>query len=186
MWVGTRTGIGRFDGYELKKYLHDNITHLFEDNENKIWAVTAKGLYYYNESDDNFLQAKDKKNSIHFLPPLSVHGQTEFYLADTERFINTTMLTGKRNCFAPCNPTITIISLPCENGDKHTLLAINRWKNALLIDIRTGKTQPAPFKSDDLTDCFIDSKGNVWTAPYHQGVKNATIATESFYMLTTR
>jgi ligand-binding sensor domain-containing protein len=44
VWVGTRTGIGRFDGYELKKYLHDNITHLFEDNENKIWAVTAKGL----------------------------------------------------------------------------------------------------------------------------------------------
>lgn len=61
VWVGTRTGIGRFDGYELKKYLHDNITHLFEDNENKIWAVTAKGLYYYNESDDNFLQAKDKE-----------------------------------------------------------------------------------------------------------------------------
>ena len=115
VWVGTRTGIGRFDGYELKKYLHDNITHLFEDNENKIWAVTAKGLYYYNESDDNFLQAKDKEQ--HPLSAASsVHGQTEFYLADTERFINTTMLTGKRNCFAPCNPTITIISLPCENG----------------------------------------------------------------------
>ena len=42
VWVGTRTGIGRFDGYELKKYLHDNITHLFEDNEKQNLAVTAK------------------------------------------------------------------------------------------------------------------------------------------------
>ena len=115
VWVGTRTGIGRFDGYELKKYLHDNITHLFEDNENKIWAVTAKACI--TTMNRMIISCKRKtKNSIHFLPPLSVHGQTEFYLADTERFINTTMLTGKRNCFAPCNPTITIISLPCENG----------------------------------------------------------------------
>ena len=96
------------------------------------------------------------------------------------------MLTGKRNCFCSLQPDNHYNITTLREWDKHTLLAINRWKNALLIDIRTGKTQPAPFKSDDLTDCFIDSKGNVWTAPYHQGVKNATIATESFYMLTTR
>lgn len=53
VWIGTRSGIGRFDGYELKKFLHDNITHIFEDNENKVWATTPKGLYYYNDSEDN-------------------------------------------------------------------------------------------------------------------------------------
>lgn len=37
VWIGTRTGIGRFDGYELKKYLQGTIiTNLAEDKENTI------------------------------------------------------------------------------------------------------------------------------------------------------
>lgn len=170
VWVGTRTGIGRFDGYELKKYLHDNITHLFEDNENKIWAVTAKGLYYYNESDDNFLQAKDKEQ--HPLSAASICPWTDGVLfGGYGKIYKYNYADRQTELLCSLQPDNHYNITTLRKWDKHTLLAINRWKNALLIDIRTGKTQPAPFKSDELTDCFIDSKGNVWTAPYHQGVK---------------
>ena len=58
VWIGTRTGIGRFDGYELKKYLQGTIvTDLVEDKENTIWATTRKGLYYYDYQADRFIQA---------------------------------------------------------------------------------------------------------------------------------
>ena len=63
VWIGTRSGIGRFDGYELRKYLHDNITHIIEDKENTIWAITPKGLFYYNYQEDEFRQARDEDNN---------------------------------------------------------------------------------------------------------------------------
>ena len=33
-WMGTKNGIGRFDGYEQKKYLNCNIDQLVEDRNN--------------------------------------------------------------------------------------------------------------------------------------------------------
>lgn len=33
VWIGTRSGIGRFDGYELKKFLHD------------IWGIERSGFF---------------------------------------------------------------------------------------------------------------------------------------------
>ena len=60
VWIGTKSGIGRFDGYELRKYLLGNITHIIEDEEHTIWAITPKGLFYYNYQEDTFLQARDE------------------------------------------------------------------------------------------------------------------------------
>lgn len=170
VWIGTRSGIGRFDGYELKKYLHDNITHILEDKENKIWAITSKGVYYYNDSEDNFLQAEDKDQNPLIAASIcpwadgvlfGSYGKIYKYnYADQET---------KLLCSLPPGNQYNITGL--QKWDERTLLAINRWKNAVLIDIQTGKTQPAPFKSDELIDCFIDSKGNIWIAPYHQGIK---------------
>ena len=37
--MGTKNGIGRFDGYEQKKYLNCNIDQLVEDRNNNIWAL---------------------------------------------------------------------------------------------------------------------------------------------------
>ena len=60
VWIGTRLGIGRFDGYELRKYLLGNITHIIEDTEHTIWVITPKGLFYYDYQKDEFIQAWDE------------------------------------------------------------------------------------------------------------------------------
>lgn len=127
VWVGTRTGIGRFDGYELKKYLHDNITHLFEDNENKIWAVTAKGLYYYNESDDNFLQAKDKEQ--HPLSAASICPWTDGVLfGGYGKIYKYNYADRQTELLCSLQPDNHYNITTLRKWDKHTLLAINRWK----------------------------------------------------------
>lgn len=36
VWIGTRSGIGRFDGYEQRRYLRGNVTHILEDEEHTI------------------------------------------------------------------------------------------------------------------------------------------------------
>ena len=33
VWIGTRSGIGRFDGYEQRRYLRGNVTHILEDED---------------------------------------------------------------------------------------------------------------------------------------------------------
>ena len=54
VWIGTRSGLGRYDGHELKKYIHQannphSIPHnliyqMIEDEQNNIWILTDKGV----------------------------------------------------------------------------------------------------------------------------------------------
>ena len=63
VWIGTRSGIGRFDGYEQRRYLRGNVTHILEDEEHTIWVITEKGVFRYNEIEDNFILVRDKDNN---------------------------------------------------------------------------------------------------------------------------
>ena len=64
VWIGSQNGLLRFDGYELKKYLHDGhdpstllSNHIFaitEDSLSNIWVMTDKGVSVYSRKDDYF------------------------------------------------------------------------------------------------------------------------------------
>jgi ligand-binding sensor domain-containing protein len=54
LWIITRNGISRFDGYEFINYFRKDglptstINQIFEDNKGNIWALSSKGLSRYN------------------------------------------------------------------------------------------------------------------------------------------
>ncbi|MFB9863863.1 hybrid sensor histidine kinase/response regulator transcription factor [Rufibacter immobilis] len=64
IWIGTASGLNRFDGYSVKTFRHNsrssaslldnNITKLFEDPEGNIWIVSQKGLTVYYPQEDRF------------------------------------------------------------------------------------------------------------------------------------
>jgi ligand-binding sensor domain-containing protein/signal transduction histidine kinase/DNA-binding response OmpR family regulator len=62
VWIGTRSGLNRFDGYSFKIYDNNNsglpnayINTLFKDSKGRIWIGTQEGgLSLYNSSTDNF------------------------------------------------------------------------------------------------------------------------------------
>lgn len=170
VWIGTKSGIGRFDGYELKRYQLGNITHIIEDKEHNIWAITPKGLFQYNYQEDEFQQSRDEDNNpvlVGSICPWTdgvlFGGNGKLYKYDYEskriRFL--------RSLISDILYNITGL----QRWDEQTLICTNRWSHALLIDLSTGRTRPVPFESYGLVASFIDSKGNIWIAPYHQGVK---------------
>ena len=64
IWLGTRHGLNRFDGYRVTNYYHqaadsqslsnDYINSLCLDGKNRLWIGTEKGLNWYNDSLNHF------------------------------------------------------------------------------------------------------------------------------------
>lgn len=169
VWIGTRSGIGRFDGYEQRRYLRGNVTHILEDEEHTIWVITEKGVFRYNEIEDNFILVRDKDNNPVIASSLCLWedgvifgGRGRLYKYNYEDHII--------NLFHTLKPNGKYHISNLYQWDSHTLLATNRWAKALYIDIATGNTRPVPFNSEQIISLLIDRKGNVWVAHYNQGV----------------
>lgn len=72
VWIGTRSGLGRFDGHELKRYTyqsdnpnslpHNHIHQIVEDSLHNIWIMTDKGIARYRRRSDDFDVIKNNNN----------------------------------------------------------------------------------------------------------------------------
>ena len=71
VWIGTKKGLGRFDGYELKLYTHktedpyslpgNEIYQIVEDSLHNIWILTNQGLVTYDKKTTHFIKALDEQ-----------------------------------------------------------------------------------------------------------------------------
>lgn len=79
LWVGTASGVSRYDGYEFVNYRNDpsdtttlpweNVWTILEDHEGNLWVGGQNVLALYNRKEDSFTQV-DFDRPANTAPPL--------------------------------------------------------------------------------------------------------------------
>ncbi|MGI6242287.1 MAG: two-component regulator propeller domain-containing protein [Prevotella sp.] len=74
IWLGTRNGLARYDGYSIKNYFNDSnnpsslghnfIKVLFLDHKHRVWVAHSKGVSLYRPATDDFENFKLPGNII--------------------------------------------------------------------------------------------------------------------------
>ena len=74
IWIGTRNGLARYDGYEMNTYyhptgnehslLHNFVHRLYVDSKNRLWVCAETGLCMYRQTTDDFKNYSQK--GVHF------------------------------------------------------------------------------------------------------------------------
>ncbi|KLT67439.1 hybrid sensor histidine kinase/response regulator transcription factor [Pedobacter sp. BMA] len=87
MWLGTRLGLNRYDGYRFKVYQHDEkdpesisnnyITALYTDSRKTLWIGTISGLNIYHPENDHFEQVLNDSKKANTLKGISINCITE-------------------------------------------------------------------------------------------------------------
>ena len=180
LWVGTESGLNRYDREHLKQYLHhsndkfsipsDDITFIAEDSLQNLWIATEKGLCLYDRTNDRFRPIlMGNKNlyvcSFLLLPDgvlFAGSGSLYKYVYATKTF-QTLYMANDYSGFIPFRKMI-------QYDDKHILIN-TRWHGVYSYQLQTGKMKKVPYLTDgNYTSIYLDQKKRLWISAYGNGL----------------
>lgn len=181
VWIGTRFGLGRFDGHELKRYSHDannpnslphNYIHkITEDKQHNVWILTDKGLARYRRQSDDFYIPKDQ-NGHNILAYSSCPTENGILFGGRNRIYKYDYTDHSIRLLQEfdASPYFAITALSFWNSD--TLLCCSRWMGIRLINIHTGQLSDSPLDcGKEVMGMIVDSQKRIWVAPYNNGIR---------------
>ena len=157
IWIGTKNGLNRYDGLQVKVYNKKNsnlgsndISDLFIDSKNRLWITTlGGGVNYYNPLNDTFKIFKNIPNDSNSL--LSNH-------------VNTVIEDSKGR-----------IWLGTEKG----LCKFDTSKNQF-ISYTDQPTTNQSKNSNSITCIYEDKNGDLWVGTFGNGLFLFDVAEEKF------
>lgn len=132
LWIGTHSGLNRFDGKNIVSFIHqpndsmslinDDIQEICEDGSGRIWIATQGGLSVFNPFKNNFnnyLTAKNDTQTIHL---------NEGVVA-VSFFKNKIYITTHTGIFWTSPDTVNIVALSIEKNLHSTKKQIRGMPN---------------------------------------------------------
>ena len=171
VWIGTRSGLGRFDGHELKRYTyqsdnpnslpHNHIHQIVEDSLHNIWIMTDKGIARYRRRSDDFDVIKNNNNQNIIVNAscrtsqgilFGARNKIYFYSYKDDSFVLV------RDFASDAQFSISFIGM----WNAEIVLCASRWQGVLLLNLRTGEVSPPPFDcGKEIMEIMIDSRQRV-------------------------
>jgi len=170
VWFATRSGVGRYDGYDSKKYLDINAQAILEDAKGgSMGALQGRNIRYDRQKDEFAPFADSKGAAVRSLSYALVDdgfliggiGSIFKYSYATEQVEYLCQIAGDDRYE---------VSEILEWDRGHALIG-SRGKETLLVDLSSGNSFRSTIKDDDARALLKDHEGNIWISPYNKGVK---------------
>lgn len=186
IWIGTRNGLAKYDGYSIRTYYHNdkianslchNFIHkLFVDHKHRLWICTENGICRYRPSTDDFKNYPSSKG-MYWTVGETPNGKIIFggnglsaYDEKTDRFTSLPLIGGSINAIA-VNSRGTIYVAGSSNI--FTISPDLRYINQLPPQVYQG----VRFGSYGTMPLFFDSRGYLWIGRNGQGVMRVNLRT---------
>lgn len=196
VWIGTQSGLGRFDGYELKSYVHktddpsslpDNLIHkIIEDEQHNIWVLTDKGIACYQRQSDNFVIPTDK-NGKRVIAYSFCYSSDGILFGSNNKVYHYRYKDSSLRLMQQFSTKFGYSIMALDFWDSKTLLCCNRWQGILLLDIATGKCRLPPFSCKaEIVSMITDSQNRLWIALFNKGLSCFSHSGKLLASYTTR
>jgi ligand-binding sensor domain-containing protein len=168
IWIGTLSGLNRFDGYTVKTFYNKakdstslpaaTVRSILGDSRGRLWIGTEKGLVQYDFAGKRFLPVSPlRQNAVYKIIESGDHlyllSETGLVVYNPQANTINTLLAGERmNDFTMWNGRLYAAT---DSG-------------LLLYDIRTKAAQRRPipaYLGSGIRRVCVDSTGNIWCTP---------------------
>ncbi|MGI6231365.1 MAG: hybrid sensor histidine kinase/response regulator transcription factor [Prevotella sp.] len=123
IWMGTRNGLCRYDGYTVEVYYHDDnnphsighnyIHNLFVDHQGNVWIGQENGISRYRPASDDFV---NYPNSRHYARTMVEDHRGHIF-------------AGENGLFRYDHKTDSFMAMPTLNYGRIRSLAVDRYDN---------------------------------------------------------
>lgn len=187
IWIGTRNGLCRYNGYDIRTYYNDrtdttsiqhNFIHqLLTDHKGRLWIRTHKGVSRYDAQHDRFVNYPSHGEDIAIMTETTnghiVYGSSHLYLYNQQK-----------DCFDEY-PSLDFGHILSMTSDRNGNLYMGT--NSQILCYRRGLTRIATMPSyyyadfltgsDGIVAMMVDSRNRLWISRNGKGVEHIDLRT---------